>query len=347
MGLERTKTAREAIKVIGELCVKYGYAGYYGSGGSYTIADGEEAWVMQLLSHPDGGSAVWAAQRVPDDEVAAVTNIFSVREIDFDNPDRFMYSDNVKKVAEEQGWWKPGEPFDFLKIYARRRETIPYGTLRRTWRILDLIAPSKNFDPFVEDGFTKEYPFSVKPDEKVSVKDLICILRDHYEGTQFDLTKGLAAGPWGCPERYNAPRDEEGAWERALSIYRCESTYILQSREWLPDAIGALAWWGLDAPHSTVYMPFYAGINKLPKAYSTGSYEDFSRDNAWWAFNFVSNWANLNYSYMIKDINKKQEVIEGREFAMQSAIEETAKQLYEKDPELAREFLTNYWLYDK
>lgn len=340
--LERCKTAKCAIETMGELAVEHGY---YGWGENLSIVDGEEAWVFTVVPTPEEASAVWVAQRVPDDEVAVVPNIITIREIDFDNPDRFMYSDNIKEVAKEQGWWEEDEPFDFLKIHGDGEYDHPYYSLRRKWRGLDLLAPSKDFDPYVEGEYTKEYPFSVKPDEKVSVQDVFDLQRDYYEGTQFDLTEGLAAGPFGTPSRYGGGEGEElveGAWERPIAIFRCDYTTTLQSRGDMPGPISGVTWFGSNASYSTVYVPFYAGINELPEAYSTGYTDEFDRDSAWWAFNFLSNWADLKFNYMIEDIQEKQKEIENKELAMQSAIDESALSLYEEDPELAREFLTDY-----
>jgi dipeptidase len=187
VAMERCTTAREAIKLMGKLTVEYGY---YSWGENLTVIDPNEAWVFEILATPDGKSAVWVAERVPDDEVAVLPNIFTIREIKTGSSD-FMYSDNIFSVAEEQGWWKPGAPLDFLKTYSPGEYVHPYYALRRKWRAYDLLAPSQNFSPWVESAYTKEYPFSAKPDKKVSVKDLFRIQRDYYEGTEFDLTKGL------------------------------------------------------------------------------------------------------------------------------------------------------------
>ncbi len=155
----------------------------------------------------------------------------------------------------------------------------------------------------------------------------MAINRDHYEGTQFDLTKGMAAGPFGNPNRYPTPRSVKPAgtesldWERAISIFRCSYSFVGQARSWLPDPIGGIIWFGEDAPHSTVYVPFYAGITHTPKSFSEGSREFFDKNYAWWAFNFVSNWADLKYSYMIEDIKKVQKEFEDQFFANQPAVE--------------------------
>jgi len=345
IGLERGKTAREAITIMGALAEEYGFAGCCGGRWSVSaqntpVSDPEEAWWLQIMPSPDGESAIWVAQRLPDDGVVIGAGTLRVREIDFDDPDNFMYSANIKEVAEKQGWWKPGEPFDFAEIYGVEQSD-PYLAQRKIWRVYDLLAPSQNFDPW---DLAIQSTFSVTPDNKVSVGDIFRCARDYYEGTQFDLTEGPAAGPFECPVRYRGGAGEKevgGAWEPAMSGLNTCYSYVTQSRAWLPGPIGSVVWWGADTPYSTVYVPFYAGINEVSNAYS-GVHEDFTRDSAWWAFTFVSNWANLRFNAMIKEINEKQEAIEGRQFAMQPAIETAALLLYGQDPELAREFLTDY-----
>jgi len=341
VAMERCKTARGAIELMGSLAEQYGY---YNWGETLAVIDPNEAWVFEIVPTPDGKSAVWVAQRVPDDEVAVVPNMLVIREIDPSSPD-FIISDNVFDIARAQGWWTPGTSLDFLRVYTPGEYKHPYYSLRRKWRAYDLLAPSRGFDPRVGDAYTKEYPFSIKPDRKVSVADLFRIQRDYYEGTEFDLTQGVAAGPFGTPNRYEEGEGEEsvnGAWERAISLFRCSYSFVLQARGWLPDPIGGLVWWGPDAPHSTVYVPFYAGITEVPESYSSGSLRQFSRDSAWWAFDFVSNWADLKFSYMIQDIRAKQALLEGKAFKEQSAVEQTAARMYETDPDSAREYLTDY-----
>ncbi|MCR4424654.1 MAG: C69 family dipeptidase [Firmicutes bacterium] len=334
IALERCSSAREAIKLMGSLAEEYGYCD---GGECLTVADPNEVWMFEIFgSGPLENSAVWAAQRIPDDHVGVSANRSRIGEIDLSNPDYFMASANVFAVAEENGWWDPGsgKPFVFYEAYGPKDN--PYNS-RREWRVLSLVAPSLNLDPWAD-----RYPFSVKPDENVSVDFINSIQRDHYEGTEFDLTQGLAAGPFGTPDRWATPTSQGGAWERAISIFRCTYTWTSQSRAWLPDPVGGVLWFGADAPHNTVYVPFYAGISKLPHAYTIGSPTKFDNKAAWWVYDFVGNWANLKYSYMIKDIVVKQREIEGRQYALQTAVETAATELYARDPALAREFLTQY-----
>jgi len=345
-GLQRAKTARECIEIMGALAEKYGY----GDGGEcLTVTDPNEAWQFEIMGAgpiwtPESGKlgAVWVAQRIPDGEVGVSANRARIGEIDLDDKDRFMASENIFTLGEEMGFYDPksGKPFLFYEVYAPK---VGFYNRRREWRVLSLVAPSLNLDPWAE-----RYPFSVKPDKKLSVQDLIVIKRDHYEGTEFDLTKGMAAGPFGNPNRYPTPskvvpEDRKGlGWERAISMFRCSYSFVSQVRNWLPDPIGGVLWFGEDAPHSTCYIPFYCGITEVPISFSSGRRDVFDKDSAWWAFNFVSNWADLKFSYMIEDINAAQNELEGDFFAMQPAVEMAAVELYKKDPALAVKYLTNY-----
>jgi len=345
-GLQRAKTARECIEIMGALAEKYGY----GDGGEcLTVTDPNEAWQFEIMGAgplwtPDSGKpgAVWVAQRIPDGEVGISANRARIGEIDLDNKDYFMASSNIFTLGEEMGFYEPksGKPFVFYEVYAPK---VSFYNRRREWRVLSLVAPSLNLDPWAE-----RYPFSVKPDKKLTVQDIIAIKRDHYEGTEFDLTKGMAAGPFGNPNRYPTPstvRPEDSKsldWERAISMFRCSYSFVSQVRSWLPDPIGGVLWFGEDAPHSTCYIPFYCGITEVPISFSSGRRDVFDKDSAWWAFNFVSNWADLKFSYMIEDIKAAQNELEGDFFAMQPAVEMAAVELYKKDSALAVKYLTNY-----
>ncbi|HDS09313.1 MAG TPA: dipeptidase [Firmicutes bacterium] len=347
---ERCKTAREAIHLIGELIDTYGY---YGTGETLLIADTKEGWVMEMAPSPDEDAGLWVAKKVPDGEVFVAANEFRIREINPDDPD-LIYSRNLHEVAQKHGWWKPEDgDMDWLRTVSLGEYNHPYYSLRRVWRLQSKIAPSKKLSPRVEDGYTKLYPFSVKPDKKLNVRDVMNLYRDYYQDTEFDLSKDLSAGPFGCPYRYPGPKDpkgdtgdpnvkREGAWERPISIFRCGYSYVCQGRDWLPDPIGGIVWFGPDEPMSTCFVPFYVGVEYIAKPYYTCDTTKFDQNSAWWVFNFVANWAALKYSYMIKDIIQMQDQIELAEIQNLKSVEKKALALYKKSPKEAKKYLTEY-----
>ncbi len=337
VALERCKTARGAIELMGQLIMKYGY---YGTGETLLVADPQEAWVMEMCGYDmDGTDGVWVAQRVPDDHIFVAANQFRIREVRKDADD-MMYSSNIFEVAQAKGWWDPQKaPLDWTKVYGDGEFHHPYYSLRRVWRALSLAAPSLNLPAWVDGPFTKEYPFSIKPDNKMTVSDVMRIHRDNYEGTEFDLTKGLAAGPFGNPNRFEGGSEGVmagekgpavvGAFERPLNIYRCIYAYVCQARSSLPDPIGGVLWFGSDRPATSVLMPFYAGSGDLPESLQKGSPFVFDRGSMWTAFNYVANYAMLKYSYMYKDIQAAQQKYETQFFGAQPEVEARALELWE------------------
>ncbi len=350
VALERCKTAREAIQLMGELIEKYGY---YGTGETLLVGDPKEGWVFEMCGYDmDGTDGVWVAQRVPDDSFFVAANQFRIRDIRKDDPD-MLYSKNIFDVAKSKGWWKPEDgPLDFTKVYGDGEFHHPYYSLRRVWRAQSLVAPSLKLSPWVKDAYTREYPFAIKPDNKLDVSDIMRVHRDNYEGTEFDLTKGLAAGPFGDPNRFEGqaesvvekvPTTLKGAFERPLNIYRCVYAYVNQSRSWLPDPIGGLCWFGPDRPATAVLMPFYAGVSKLPEQIQKGNILELDRDSVWTAFNYVANYAMLKYNFMIKDIDALRESFEAKGFGCQQDLENKAAGLWKNgDQDGAVKMLTEY-----
>jgi dipeptidase len=344
--LERAKTSREAIAVADELTKKYGYTDV---GECFTFADPKEVWHFEILGPGKGNlGAVWAAQRVPDDRIGVSANASRIRQIDLNNSEYFMASDNVYSLAQEMGWWdkKSGKPFEFCYAYAPRTRT-SMGCRRREWRVLSLLAPSLRLSPHSEN-----YPFSVKPDKKVSVRDVLAIFRDAYYGTQFDMTREMKTvnrkgetitSPVASPYM-------NGDLRALLNIKRDRpicvpySTYltITQSREWLPDAIGGVVWLGYDNPATTPHTPFYCGISKMPESYRIDGRWGYNRDSAWWSFRRVSKLALFRWQDMTKDIEKVWKKIEDQLFTDQEKIDAQALEMFKKDPAKAKEFLTKY-----
>jgi len=174
----------------------------------------------------------------------------------------------------------------------------------------------------------------------------MALMRDHYEGTPYDMTQGVDAGPFGTPNRWRPMTWEvDGelySWERPISTQQTGFSFVSQSRSWLPDAVGGVYWYGLDDTYTTCYVPLYAGIDRLPPSFTEGRLDHFSWDSAWWVFDFVANIANLKYSYMVGDILAVQRELEDRLLAMQPVVEKTALALAETDPELMRQYLSQY-----
>ena len=337
IALERASTAREAIKIMGELATKYGYSD---SGECLTVCDTKEAWVFEIMGPgPLQIGAVWAARRVPEGEVSVSANRSRIGEINFNDKENFMASENVFKLGEEMGWYDPkaGKPFKFSEVYAPDDSI---GCRRREWRVFSTLAPSLKLDPW-----SLEYPWSIKPDKKVTPQMLMALHRDYYQGTEFDPSKGQAAGPFGNPTRFSTPThapDGYIGWERPISIFRCSYCFVSQSRGWLPDWVGGIIWFAEDDPKTSCFVPLYCGITTVPEAFQVGRRDIFDRKSAWWAFDFVSNWANIRFSNMIEDIRKASADFETTFFSLQPSIEARAKTLFQENPQACRQYLTKY-----
>ncbi len=347
LGLQRASTAKEAVQVMGALAEKYGY----GDGGeTLLVGDANEVWIFEvcgggLLWTPESGTpgAHWAAQRLPDDEVFVGANRARIGVINFDDKENFMTSTDLTKLPEQMGWWKQGEEFHFAKIFNPEPYGYPFYASRREWRAFSLLKPSEEF-PII-DRYS-HYPFSIKPDKKLVVKDIMDIYSDHLEGTEYDLTADAAAGPFGSPNRWPIGKDQKPAdrsgmdWERAIAMFRCSYSFVSQSRSWMPDAVGGVLWFGEDAPDTTVYVPIYCGVTEIPKPWTQGKRHEFDRDSAWWAFNLVNNYANLRWNAMYPEIREKKASYEDAFFANQKALEDEAIKLYNEDPAKGIEYLT-------
>ncbi len=347
LALQRAKTAREAIQVITSLVEEYGYGS---EGESFSIADPNEVWILEMIGNGSGGKgAIWVAVKIPDGMVAAHANHSRIGTFPLNDPDNCMYSKNVIDFAVQKGWYNPksGKAFEFNKVYdPATPEKLKYSEAR-VWSLFRRIAPSLNLSPDYHRGLSnKRYPLWIKPDKKLSTYDIFQLVRDHYEGTSFDMTKGLQAGAYGSPQR-NRPLSfyvdsVKYSWERPISTYNTAFSFVAEMRNDLPNEIGGIVWFGEDETSFSCYTPFYVCTRDLPQAYKTGNINRFSLNSAWWVFNFVSNFAHLRYSFMIKDIQKVQAKLEKQLLAQQAAIEKAALTLYKTDKNSAVDFLTNY-----
>ena len=318
VALERCKTAREAVALIGELIDTYGF---YGTGETLPVADANEAWVIEMAPSPTGTGGLWVAQRVPDGHFFVGANEFRIRELQPDSPDQVIGKTTLSDI-ENAGWRHPADktrPMDWLRSVSVGEYSHPYYSLRRVWRAMSLVAPSANLPAWVEDGLTTAYPFSIKPDTPLTLEAIKNIYRDHYQGTEFDMTKGVAAGPFANPTRYLGPKDPSGdvgdpsiklagAWERPIGVFYTSYTFINQVRPDIASPLHALCWMGLNTPAETAFLPLAVG--PLPESYAKGDPSVFDWDSAWRAYNLVAEYANIKYSYMIKDISSRAALLE-------------------------------------
>ncbi|MFV1966658.1 MAG: dipeptidase [Pirellulaceae bacterium] len=349
--LERATTAREAIRIGGRLIEKYGWCDV---GEALTIADPNEVWLMEIVGPgKEAVGAVWAAQRVPDDHISVVANAARIGEIDLEDADFFMASSDVKKVAQEQGYWDPdrGQPFKFFQAYNPSGRT-SYAATRREWRVLDLLAPSLQLH-----ANRNEFPFSVKPEQPVGPEKIMELFRDTFEGTDYDMVKTLTvtdddgktvksplANPF-MPYDMNKLFKINGGWgwrgERPMARWYCMYVTVTQSRDWLPDPIGGIVWFGYGNPAMTTYVPLYAGVTELPQDYRTdGRGTGFSRRSAWWAFNRVATLAAQRWGDMRVDVAEVRDPLQEKLLSAQKEIAESAVKLHDEDPNKARALLT-------
>jgi dipeptidase len=343
LAMERCRTAREAIKLMGGLAEKYGY-GFLDGGEMLAVADPGEVWVFEIMPvgplwTPTSGKpgAVWCAQRVPDNEVSVCPNESRIGEIDLKDPDYFLASANVVSFAVEQGLYDPksGKPFSWKRAYspAEGSARSSGGRRARLWRFLDLAAPSRRFSPDTPD---MDFPFSVKPDQEISLKDVMAMTRDKCEGTGFDPLRGLRGGPLGNPYYDSATR--------TIGTNKAEYTTITQTRSWLADPVGGIVWLALGSQDTSCYVPFYAGITDIPDSFKVGDHWTFNRDSARWAFDYTDFHVQVAYSSAIEDVKEAQAKWEDGAMDRVPEIDRRAQDLYARDASKAVDFLTGYCL---
>jgi len=349
IALERSKTAREAIQVMGDLVARYGYAS---EGESISVGDPNEAWIFEIIGKGKGQKgAVWVAVKVPDGTISAHANHARISRFPLNDPKNCVYSKDVISFARDKGYFKgEDKDFSFTDVYA----PADFGALRfceaRVWSVFNRAAPSLKIPIDIAKGTpgAKPMPLCITPDRKLGVRDVMELMRDHYEGTDLDMTKDVGAGPYHTPYRWRPMEwkvdGKAYLHERAISTQQTGWSYVSQSRSWLPDAIGGVLWFGMDDTYSTVYVPMYCAIKAVPKSFAegTGTWNEFSWDSAFWTFNFVANYAYGRYDEMIVDVQKIQRELEGGFLAQQPDVEAHAKTLYQQSPELAKAFLTDY-----
>lgn len=364
IAMERCETARCAVETMGAIAVEQGFYSadggepsapvYSGSSECLAVADAipGDVWIFNLLTGKGNASAIWAAQRIPSDHVAPLANAFTIRKMSLDDPENYLYSPGVTKLAEERGWWSPrdehsSQVFDFFGAYGHtpepgifaeepdnQRTVVQYYSGRRMWRIWDLLTPeaAKHIDPNTGNlPHTKHpYPTSLPAARgSVTLQMVMDTHRDHYEGTVYDLTLGMAAGPYGTPNRWKTPPSVIGQWERAISMYRTSWSHIVEAK---PQGRGVV-WLGYDAAHGTAYLPFFgAATEGAPEPWRSheGYQSKFSMKVAWWAFNLVNQYSDLNFRLINQDVQAEAHKIEREGQASVTAWEQEVAGLDEE-----------------
>jgi dipeptidase len=349
LALQRAKTARGAIRVMADLVSEYGY---YSSGESFSIADKNEVWIMDLIGKgPGNKGAVWVARRIPDGYVSAHANQARIRTFPLDDPDNCLYAADVIDFAREKGYYRGKDrDFSFSDTYA----PVDFGGARfceaRVWSFFNRITGG--MDQYLDyargENLENRMPLWVRPTNKLAARDLMNHMRDHFEGTPFDMTRDIGAGPYRLPYRWRPLTWTVGEVsycnERATATQQTGYSFVTESRNWLPDWIGGIFWFGVDDAATTVYNPMYCGIDRVPEPFAAGNGDmiTYSETSAFWAFNFVSNFCYLRYDLMTRDVKEVQAELEAKYINNTDPVDKAALALYDKDPGMARKFLTDY-----
>jgi dipeptidase len=322
IAMERTSTSRSAVQTMGDLAVQYGFYGtnsFEGSSEALLVSDPDEAFIFHVLPDPTGTSAIWAAQRVPDDHVGVLANMFTIRAIDFTDQVNFLFSDSVRSVAKDKGWWKVGEPLDFTAIYSDGEYAHKYYSGRRMWGAYGL------FGVQLPDNYTnlqyEGYPTTAKPTNPIGVQDLFKAHRFYYQGTKYDMTKGLAAGPWGDPDRWTTGEAGEkvtGNWERSIGIFRTDHTHVVQSRR---GGHGSVVWYAPHASAGSVFAPIPARGRSVPPSYRIADPNMLNRNSAYWAHKYIFNVAKIKYKYAMQDVAALQTELESDGLALVASLD--------------------------
>ncbi|MCF8296797.1 MAG: C69 family dipeptidase [Saprospiraceae bacterium] len=361
IGLQRAKTAREAIKIITDLMAQYGYAS---SGESFSVSDANEVWILELIGKGEGEKgAIWVAKLVPDGYVCAHANQARITTFDYQKVNKWndpkantFNAPDVISFAKKKAWFKgKDKDFSFSDTYA----AVDFGGARfceiRVWAFFNAVVGGMDkYWEYVKghiehdnpNGYaSNRMPLWIKPDKKVSNHDMMNFMRDHLEGTELDMSKDIGAGPFECPYRWRGLTWKvDGVTycnERATATQQTGFSFVAQSRSWLPREIGGIFWFSVDDAASSVYFPQYSNATRVPKTFmaGNGSMMEWSDVSAFWAFNQVSNFAYTRYNYIHPEIAKKQNELETR--YIQEVLQNDLR-WKELDPKLAVEVITDY-----
>jgi dipeptidase len=352
IALQRSKTAREAIKVMTSLVAEYGYVS---EGESFSISDPNEVWIMEMIGKgKDAKGAVWVARRIPDGYVCGHANQARITTFPLNDPENCLYSADVISFARAKGWFN-GKDADFS--FSDTYNPVDFSSVRfcdaRVWAMFNRVSPSqmaKYLDYAEGKNLTNRMPLWIKPDNKIDVHQVMEIMRDHFEGTPLDMTKDAGAGPYACPYRWRPLTwkvdGKEYFNERATSTQQTGFCFVAQSRGWLPNVLGSIIWFGVDDTYSTVYTPIYTCINSVPVnlKIGNGSMMKFSDNAMFWIFNQVANFAYTRYSDMIPEIKAKQAELENKYIAMVAENDKKYLALSKSNPVAASQALTTFSL---
>ena len=348
--LQRAKTAREAIKVMTDLVKKYGY---YSSGETFSIADPNEVWMMEMIGKgPNNKGAVWVAVRIPDDCIAAHANHARIHQFALNDKENCLYSPDVISFAREKGYFDGlNKDFSFAAAYAPADFSALRGCEARVWSFFNKFDPEgmKLYLSYIKGESKTPMPLYIRPNKKLTVQDMKDAMRDHFEGTPFDMTQDIGAGPFEVPYRFRPMTFEVDSTtyvnERAIATQQTGFTFVAQMRSWLPNPVGGVLWFGVDDANTCVYVPMYCGIKEVPECFrhGNGNLLEFSWTSAFWIHNWVANMAYSRYNWMIKDIRPLQQEIETAFNTRQPAIDKTASEMMTNNGEEATcRFLTEY-----
>lgn len=317
--LERAGSASEAIDIMSDLVDKYGYAS---SGESFTIADKNEVWVLEMIGKGAEKGANWIAVRIPDNAISGHANEPRIRKVDLKDKDNVRFSKDLLSFARKNGYFEgKDEDFSFADVFSRHEPSKRRSCDSRVWSFFRRYATPQEDElwfSWVNGDSDQPIPLYIIPDKKVSVEDLKERMRDHFEDTPYSMTEDIGAGPNKVPYRWRPSTFEvEGkkyTHERAIATQQTAWSYISQSRDWLPDPIGGVLWFGTDDANTTVYMPFYCSMNQAPYEISSGNGDmnHFSMDSNFWINNWVANQAYNRYNLMFPDIKNVQAELESK-----------------------------------
>lgn len=332
VALERAKNAREAIDVMTDLVEKYGYAS---EGESFTIADKNEVWVMEMIGKGAEKGAVWIAVRIPDNAISGHANEPRIRKVDLKDKENVRYSKDLIKFARKRGYFSgKDQDFSFADAFAEHDPSTRRGCDARVWSYFRRFNDGADrYFAWVNADSNEPMPLYIIPDRKVSPEGMQDAMRDRFQGTPYDMTQDVGAGPYHVPYRWRPMEYEVDGkkylMERAIATQQTGWSFVSQSRDWLPDPVGGVFWFGTDDTNTSVYMPLYCGMTEVPAELAQGDVNTFDINSNFWVNNIVANEAYHRYDMMIPDIRKVQNKLEKGFFEQVKANDPKLKAMVE------------------